>query len=80
MWSSFGEQVSGLGLLNCPCKSQYAQMHTGDMTVNSSRPAQNVDCLIRGWKAKQFGQLFWPSFIATIWVYGCIYEMDLVGQ
>lgn len=41
------------------------QMHTKDTTANSSKPTENVECFIKGWKTEQVKQLSWPGFAAS---------------
>lgn len=58
-----------LGLLNFSCQSNgkaHTDAHEGHDT-SSSRPAEDGECLIRGWKAEEFAQLSWPNIAPSVW-------------
>lgn len=58
------------GFFSCWClwSRKYAQMCTRNMTTCSSRPADHIECLIRGQKAEEVGASSWLSFTTCPWV------------
>lgn len=70
MWPDLRINVLGLSLLSCWCLlgEPNAQMHMGYMKLSSTKPAEDVECFGRGWKAEQAVQFSWSSFAASVWV------------
>lgn len=58
------------GFFSCWClwSRKHAQMCTRNMTTCSSRPADHIECLIRGQKAEEVGASSRLSFTTCPWV------------
>lgn len=55
------------GPVQLPMPIQWTQCPDalGEHDSSSSRPAGNINCFVRGWKAQQVRPLSWPSFVAV---------------